>query len=146
MNLEVFLSILAMDSYQRGYAPGINGLAQVGEGVTVKIGQATILDVPLPAGSVESGFYASPYNWNGTTVISYRGTDFDILSDGKGIFDTEFIKDLQYGWTSFLKVPPVPGAQGSDLGERCGRARVPRQHGRIGSLDVLLRHGSDGVL
>lgn len=75
-----------------------------------------------------------------------RGADFDILTDGKGVFDTEFIKDLQYGWTSFLKAPPVPGAQGSDLGERCGRGRVPGQHGRIGSLDVLLRHGSDGVL
>ena len=33
MNREVFLSILAMDSYQRGYAPGIKGLPQIQFGV-----------------------------------------------------------------------------------------------------------------
>lgn len=109
-----------MDAYQRGYAPGINGLAQFAEDVTVKIGQATLVancEAKLGPAAESAGFYALSYKLDvawaglaaGTTVISYRGTDFDILTDGKGVFDTEFIKDLQYGWTSFLKVPPVPG-------------------------------------
>ena len=51
MNRDVFLSILAMDSYQRGYAPGILGLPQVAPNTIVKIGQATLRDVPLPTGS-----------------------------------------------------------------------------------------------
>jgi hypothetical protein len=42
MNRKVFLSILAMDSYQRGYAVGIKDLSQLGQGVTVKIGNATL--------------------------------------------------------------------------------------------------------
>jgi hypothetical protein len=35
MNRKVFLSILAMDSYQRGYAPGINGVtgSKIGTGL-----------------------------------------------------------------------------------------------------------------
>ena len=36
MNRDVFLSILAMDAYQRGYSSGINGISGV------KIGNATI--------------------------------------------------------------------------------------------------------
>lgn len=37
MNREVFLSILAMDAYQRGYAPGINGLAQFNISVNISV-------------------------------------------------------------------------------------------------------------
>ena len=111
MNREVFLSILAMDSYQRGYAPGINGL-DFQPNVT-KIGNATILaDSPryqVTASGQSVGFYASAYQWGTDTVISYRGTDFDINTDGKGVFDSEFWKDLKDGWTTFLKIPPVPG-------------------------------------
>lgn len=55
MNRKVFLSILALDSYQRGYAPGILGV----EGN--KIGAAIIKDVELPANAQATGFYASAY-------------------------------------------------------------------------------------
>ena len=66
MNRDVFLSILAMDAYQRGYSSGINGISGV------KIGNATIkhdtselveggtrLDIP-------AGFYALSYTLNST--------------------------------------------------------------------------------
>jgi hypothetical protein len=81
MNREVFLSILAMDSYQRGYAPGITGVSGN------SIGTASILAdssarLGLTATS-QIGFYASAYQWGGDTVISYRGTDFDAANGGK---------------------------------------------------------------
>ena len=109
MNREVFLSILAMDSYQRGYATGINGLETPTFGpdglatTTVKIGQARIVrDANDAAGVAQSAsFYALSYTFDvpwaglaqGTTVISYRGTDFD---KGK-----ELLHDVLYGWSSF---------------------------------------------
>ena len=108
MNRKVFLSILAMDSYQRGYAPGIIGV----EGN--KIGTATIgRDSSIlrdEAGSrldIPTGFFAQSYTWGSETIISYRGTDFDV---GQGEFVTsQFARDLGRGWTTFLA--PTLGAQ-----------------------------------
>ena len=66
---ELMYAILAMDSYNRGYNPGILLSGS-------NIGTATIgSDELLPAGSQEAGFYAVAYEWNGETIISYRGTD-----------------------------------------------------------------------
>ena len=98
MNREVFLSILAMDSYQRGYAVGIKNIAGA------KIGKAKISrqsDVRQGSTEVTSGFYALSYvldeSWAGipagATVISYRGTDFD-----SGI---QLFRDVTQGWSSF---------------------------------------------
>ena len=98
MNREVFLSILAMDSYQRGYAVGIKNIAGA------KIGKAKISrqsDVRQGSTEVTSGFYALSYvldeSWAGipagATVISYRGTDFD-----SGI---QLFRDVTLGWSSF---------------------------------------------
>ena len=74
MNREVFLSILATDSYNRGYAQGIKGLNGTSIGATTIIRQSNIT-----AGSPEvtAGFFASAYQWGAETIISYRGTDFD---------------------------------------------------------------------
>jgi hypothetical protein len=86
MNRKVFLSILAMDSYQRGYAPGIKGLPQLAAGASVKIGTATLTsdsEAKLGPSAEAAGFYASAYQWGGETIISYRGTDFDV---GQGEF------------------------------------------------------------
>jgi hypothetical protein len=74
MSKDLFLSILAMDAYNRGYNPGIDVSASDG------IGNATILD---QAAQVNASFYAVAYDVgtgvsglsSGTTVISYRGTD-----------------------------------------------------------------------
>jgi RTX calcium-binding nonapeptide repeat (4 copies) len=72
---ELMLSILAMDSYNRGYSPGIAGLS---DNAGTNIGNATIVArSSSQAGSdaVSAGFYALSYSWNRQTVISYRGTD-----------------------------------------------------------------------
>ena len=90
---DLFLAVLAMDSYNRGYNAGIadgegatdangndaDGLGEAGE----KIGAATVLDFDLPDNSQSAGFYALAYDIGadgpeglaGKTVISYRGTD-----------------------------------------------------------------------
>jgi len=84
---DLFLAILAMDAYNRGYDAGIadgegptdangndaDGLGEAGK----QIGTATVLNVPLPEGSEAAGFYAIAYEWtdaenNTQTVISYR--------------------------------------------------------------------------
>ncbi|MEM5494468.1 calcium-binding protein [Hoeflea sp. AS16] len=80
---ELMLAILAMDSYNRGYDAGIGDGQNVVDGVDVDglgeagstIGSAVVLNFSLPQGSQAAGFYAVAYQWNGETVISYRGTD-----------------------------------------------------------------------
>ncbi|MDZ7602045.1 MAG: hypothetical protein U1A06_11805 [Hoeflea sp.] len=80
---ELMLAILAMDSYNRGYDAGIGDGQNVVDGVDVDglgeagstIGSAVVLNFSVPQGSQAAGFYAVDYQWNGETVISYRGTD-----------------------------------------------------------------------
>lgn len=86
---DLFLAILAMDSYNRGY----------GQGVVVDgnaIGNATFELPTVPQAWKDAGFYAIAYNWNGKTVISFRGTDTfasDPFTGGSDIFN---------GWVSAL--------------------------------------------
>jgi hypothetical protein len=64
-----FLALLAMDSYNQGYASEVTGDRP-------QIGDATRLAVDHPNGSVAAGFYATAYQLSdGTIVILYRGTD-----------------------------------------------------------------------
>lgn len=85
MNRDLFLAILSIDSYNRGYNVGVTGLTVGGA-----IGSATILtDASTeldPAAAQAAGFYAIAYEWNGETVISYRGTDspLDAIAFGIG--------------------------------------------------------------
>ena len=76
---DLFLSILAMDSYNQGYDSGVqHGKSQVGSALA----QETPSDLDIPAWQT-TGFYALSYTVgegvdgiaNGTTVIAYRGTD-----------------------------------------------------------------------
>lgn len=95
-----------MDSYQRGYSPGISGITGN------KIGTASILEVELPESSQSDGFYAAAYQWGADKVISYRGTDFDVTNSfqrGDSVtvkldkaIKSEFLKDLVNGWSTFL--------------------------------------------
>ena len=70
------LSILAMDSYNQGYGKGYD------HGKT-QIGAATFSLDDISAEAQAAGFYAVAYDTgegvdelsNGSTVISYRGTD-----------------------------------------------------------------------
>lgn len=72
MDSDVFLSLLALDSYNRGYGANIGGLAEDG-----MIGNASIREFQPREqdGWQAAGFYAIAYDWNGQTIISYRGTD-----------------------------------------------------------------------
>ena len=89
---DLFLAILSMDSYNRGYGAGIEGLG--GEGT--QIGAATLgkdAEQLLDQGSAQAaGFYAIAYDVKAsgvegidsdTTVISYRGTDTPNLHNGR---------------------------------------------------------------
>lgn len=71
---DLFLAILAMDSYNRGYNAGL-GDPQTGLTGT-QIGTATVRTDALPSGYQAASFFAQAYTLsNGQTVISYRGTD-----------------------------------------------------------------------
>jgi hypothetical protein len=82
MSPELFMAILSMDSYNRGYDEGIVGLGGVGSlvGVAEIISQS---NVSIGSEDRTVGFYASAYTLTadvdtlsaGTIVISYRGTD-----------------------------------------------------------------------
>lgn len=80
MNRDLFLAILAMDSYNRGYGASINldqNVSQIGYAI---IGDDAV-DI-LGTDAETAGFYASAYDVTnvagfsaGETVISYRGTN-----------------------------------------------------------------------
>ena len=88
---DLFYAILSMDAYNRGYNSGIDL-----KGST--LGNALIsLDAEdegfLDAGAAQSaGFYAVAYQWNGETIISYRGTSAESV--------LEFLKDANSGWAT----------------------------------------------
>ena len=69
MNRDVFLSLLALDSYNRGYGQNVEGLAASG-----RLGNATILGDALseldPDDVRAAGFCAIAYEWNDETIIS----------------------------------------------------------------------------
>ncbi|MDQ0456702.1 hypothetical protein QO005_003047 [Rhizobium paknamense] len=72
------MAILAMDSYNRGYDAGLGGTDGLGSTAGKKIGTAQITyasDSGIGSAERAAGFYAVAYEWNGQTVISYRGTD-----------------------------------------------------------------------
>ncbi len=68
---DLFLSILALDSYNRGYNSGVFGLS---DAVGSELGTAKLVKTPVTNPARDIGFYATAYTWNGETIISYRGT------------------------------------------------------------------------
>ena len=90
---DLMLSILAMDSYNRGYGEGIEGLGGLG----YKVGAATISTDSETVSATKdeaqgAGFYAVSYKLGNETIISYRGTD-NTHGEGEGGFD------IWEGWT-----------------------------------------------
>jgi hypothetical protein len=86
MNRDLFLAILSMDSYNRGYGASIRDLNETG-----KIGNASIREFKIgeKQGWQSAGFYAIAYDMSGVSgfaegerVISYRGTDGEISALG----------------------------------------------------------------
>jgi hypothetical protein len=88
---DLFLAILAMDSYNRGYGAGINdggsgdpdGLGLTGQIDTATIGQDSSIIVDGSGSRIDddAGFYAAAYQTDDGTVISYRGTDSTPTAD-----------------------------------------------------------------
>jgi hypothetical protein len=88
---DLFLAILAMDAYNRGYNAGIKSPdAAPNQGLTgTHIGLAKLRSDVLPQGYEAASFFAQAYELTGSyagtdgapgltagqTVISYRGTD-----------------------------------------------------------------------
>lgn len=73
---DLFMAILSMDAYHRGYDPGIT----LPDSST--LGNATIINTgPASDAWVAAGFYAAAYDTQWGTVISYRGTDFNGLPE-----------------------------------------------------------------
>lgn len=105
MNRDLFLAILALDSYNRSYGQRLDELAvpefdfEGNPTSVVKLGEAeivrdsSVLTDESGRQDIANDFYAIAYDWNGETVISYRGTDnlgADALSGyavGAGIGD-----------------------------------------------------------
>ncbi|MDX9783100.1 MAG: hypothetical protein RBT35_09085 [Bacteroidales bacterium] len=86
---DLYKAILAMDSYNRGYASALDyGQTDI---VNTQIGKAYISATRGQADAVSIGFYAIAYNLNGGTIISYRGTDLLTGDSEQGIgSDVEF--------------------------------------------------------
>ena len=87
MTPNLMLAILALDAYNRNYNPGIL-LGPNSDQIHTDIGGAEIIaSLAVPT----SGFYGVAYQWNGVTVISFRGTDnYNPLDPAN---------DLWNGWT-----------------------------------------------
>jgi hypothetical protein len=108
---ELFLAILSMDAYNRGYGAGIGYAGAddgLGDAIGTRIGNAEITyraSSDPNEDAVAAGFYALAYQWNGETVIAYRGTDnadWSTLEDGAS--------DLWQGWVGGAG---LPGSQSS---------------------------------
>jgi hypothetical protein len=93
MNRDVFLSILAMDSYHRVPTSGFKVEGNVGDAVFVRANDRS-------PGSDLSGFFATAYRWNGEKIISYAGTND---AEGEDL-------DKVFGWTAGAGVPIDKGA------------------------------------
>jgi hypothetical protein len=113
MNKDLFLAILSLDSYNRGYAQGVRlnetdkliGQNEIGR----TIGNASIIkqsDFEAGRDGVNAGFYALAYDVSNVTnsagsklfgitdtVIAYRGSDYE---DTGGL--SPFSNDILKGW------------------------------------------------
>lgn len=109
MNEELFLAILAMDSYNRGYDTLIDLRDIDSDGtpidnsdtIDIRIGDAQILrDSSILLSEkgdrldISIGFYAAVYEYKTEIVISYRGTDNLNISLSNVVPD-----DIEHGWT-----------------------------------------------
>ena len=86
---DLFLAILALDAYNRGYGPGMTFQGS-SDAPGTQIGDATVEVATDDSESQNAGFYAVAYEWQGEFVISYRGTRFPSGPDWK---------DVVNGWT-----------------------------------------------
>ncbi len=95
---DLFLSILAMDAYNRGYGSGLNIQGStIGSAITTTDSEREFWDPNAPPDALtkgrSAGLYAISYAITGTgtdldgkTVISYRGTDDSFVLAGASDF------------------------------------------------------------
>lgn len=117
MNKDLFLAILSLDTYNRGYAKGVvvsgsrDGL-DLGE-PSRQIGNATILSQDISDAAVNAGFYALSYKINDnsvaglakdSTVIAYRGSDYED-TNGIGLAQLLYGNDIWKGWRAGFGFP-----------------------------------------
>lgn len=89
---EIYLSVLALDAYNRGYN---SGLTVDGN----QVGRAQVVSDDFTLAQRDRGFYATAYDVSNVTslggahtVVSYRGTDFSPAS--------QLLADVIYGWAA----------------------------------------------
>ena len=115
MNKDLFLAILSLDSYNRGYAKGVvvSGaktgvdLAEPGR----RLGNAEITAQAISPAAIAAGFYALAYDLTSAgidgltgTVIAYRGSDYeDTGGAGSNIFTGG--NDVWKGWSAARGFP-----------------------------------------
>jgi len=84
MDRDLFLAILAMDSYNRGYGGGVSGLPVGGSigNATISFDSSVLKDENNVRLDIPAGFYAIAYDVSqvagfgaADTVIAYRGTE-----------------------------------------------------------------------
>ena len=124
MNPDLFLAILSMDSYNRGYGQGIKAeFLPAGS-----LGNARILNQELLGIDAQkyqnwqsAGFYAIAYKVAGKTVIAYRGSDnidkgaavasFLSKIDGNFLTNNPTDEDITNGYGVALGYPNGPQAK-----------------------------------
>ena len=73
---ELFMAILAMDTYNRGYNTGIVALTGTSLGnATLGADSSILKDANGNRTDQAATFFAQSYTLDGQTIISYRGTD-----------------------------------------------------------------------
>lgn len=76
MQRDLMLAILAMDTYHRGYAPGVLAIGGSSVGEAALLADSAILDEADNRDVAQAiGFYAQAYQYQGETIIAFRGTD-----------------------------------------------------------------------
>lgn len=102
MNRDLFLAILSMDSYNRGYGAGILGLSETGSigNATIGANSSVLRDINNLRLDIPAGFYALAYDVSGVAgfgagerVIAYRGTNPFSLD--------ATLRDVINGWSTF---------------------------------------------
>jgi hypothetical protein len=87
-------AILAMDAYDQGYNRGVFlGAADK----PVGIGDAAFSKQSTISVADANGFYAQSFQWNGKTIVAYRGTD-NLSLDPFALDSQKSVSDVWSGW------------------------------------------------
>jgi hypothetical protein len=145
-NKELLYAILAMDSYNRLYGEGIEGLGGAGS----KVGEATLLKGPTGSDInawKSVGFYAAAYDTGTGTVISYRGTD-SYFGNGGDVLNGWIIATGQQTGQSALALEFYKSATGKSVFEGDAGNVTVTGHSLGGGLAGLVSwlSGAEGLL